>query len=418
MSLAEPTRTLTRETSDAGPSPDEGPGGGRLAVTSRRAGRVVLALAIIGFWVEVAPRYLFGIDPLTKESIVFRYHPRLGWWHEPGKSGVFVKIDCRQPVEINSLGLREREIGYEKPPGLYRVLVLGNSVTVGFEVPAEKVLTRVMEDEFSRVGHKAQVINAACRGWGSDQSLVFLEQEGLKYHPDLVVYVIGGIEPATNMELHRPYRDFGKGYFDLDEGGELTLRNVPVPHYPADAEVFLGEDGRVVERTCAARQAWFLWFRDTVVCRSSACTLLLNTLMSNPALTRFLNDRGAYKARTSAPTSDPRAGRSFRLTSATFKAMKRASERAGARFMLCTPTVDIQPGPEYPAYYEELGIPYWDFLKESRDLFPPGVPLRFKHDAHLNVAGHAAVGRAMARGLIARGLVPASGGAVEGVGRP
>ena len=55
------------------------------------------------------------------------------------------------------------------------------------------------------------------------------------------------------MELHRPYRDFGKGYFDLGDDGALTLRNVPVPHYATDAEVYLGEDGRVVERTCCGQ---------------------------------------------------------------------------------------------------------------------------------------------------------------------
>ena len=407
MSLAEPPQSMTREPTAVPDQARSGEGRGRISVI-RWIGRAALALAIVGFWVEVAPRYLFGIAPLTKESIVFEYHPRLGWWHEPGKSGVFVKIDCRQRVEINSKGLREREIGYQKPPGLYRVLVLGNSVTVGFEVPAEKVLTRVMEDELARLGHPAQVINGACRGWGSDQSLIFLEEEGLKYHPDLVVYVMGGIEPTTNMELHRPYRDFGKGYFELGRDGALTLRNVPVPHYAMDAEVFLGADGQVIERKCATRQAWFLWFRDTVVCRSSACTLLLNTLMTNPALTQFLNARGAYQPKVPVGSNDFRSGLPFRLTAATFQALKGASERAGARFLICAPSVDVEFGPEVPAYFEAVGQPYWDFLKAAGDQFPRGVPLRLKHDAHYNEAGHDAVGRAMARGLIARDLVPAS----------
>ncbi len=411
MSLAQPPRPTTIDPHPAPASPGRGEALGPTGAAFRRIGRAALALAIIGFWVEVAPRYLFGISPLTKESIVFRYHPRLGWWHEPNKTGVFVKIDCRQPVSINSRGLREREIPYVKPPGVYRVLVLGNSVTVGFEVPAEKVLTRVMEDELTKLGHPAQVLNGACRGWGSDQSLLFLEEEGLKYHPDLVVYVFGGIEPSTNMELHRPYREFGKGYFELGDRDALTLRNVPVPIYKEDAEVFLGGDGRVVERTCAARQAWFLWFRDTVVCRSSACTLLLNTLMTNPTLTRLLNDRGAYQAKVPGASDDYLASLPFRLTAATLKEMKRVSERSGARFQLCAPSTDVDLGPEYPKFFEAVGLPYWNFLKEAGDKFPRDTPLRMKHDAHLNEAGHDAVGRTIARGLIARGLVPAPGGA-------
>jgi hypothetical protein len=271
------------------------------------------------------------------------------------------------------------------------------------------VLTRVLEDELTRLGHEAEVINAACRGWGSDQSLLFLEREGLKYRPDLVLYNIGGIEPTTNMELHRPYREFGKGYLELGADGGLTPRNVPVPKYADDAEVYLGDEGRVVERTCSKKQAWFLWFRDTVVCRSSACTLLLNNLMGNPVLSRFLNERGAYKPPDPWEKVDPTASLSFRLTAATFRAMKTNCERAGAKFVLCAPRVDLEPGPEYRGYFEAVGQPYWNFLKESQDDFPRGVPLHLKHDAHLNEAGHDAVGRATARGLIARGLVPASG---------
>ena len=406
MSVAEPTPSVTLEP----PSAAELNRPGRLASTFRVLGRALLALAIIAFWVELVPHYFFGIAPLTKESIVFQYHPRLGWWHEPGKSGVFVKMDSQQLVEINSRGLREREsIGYEKPPGVYRILVLGNSVTVGFEVPPEKTLTRVLETELTRLGHPAQVINAACRGWGSDQALIFLEEEGLKYHPDLVIYNFGGIEPTTNMELHRPYRDFGKGYFELNDATDtLTLKNVPVPPYAMDAEVFLGEDGHPVERKCSPKQAWFLWFRDTVVCRSSACTLLLHTLMTNPVLTRLLNERGAYMPKSFHRENDFRAGRAFRITAATLKTMRRESEAAGARFAICAPAVDTELGPEYPGYFEAAGLPYWNFHKEAHDQFPAGVPLHFNHDAHLNVAGHDVVGRAMARGLIARGLVPAS----------
>jgi lysophospholipase L1-like esterase len=371
---------------------------------------VALALAIVAFWLEGAPRLFFGVRPLTKESIVWRSDPTLGWAHEPNARGLFVKLDCNQEIVINSRGLREREIGYEKPPGTFRILALGNSVAVGFEVPPEAVFTRVLEDELNRRGVRAQVINAACRGWGSDQSLLYLEREGLKYHPDLVLYCIGGIEPSTNLELHKPYRVFGKGYLELGPDGSLTPRNVPVPSYPMDAEVFVDDAGRVVEQPCSAKQAWLLWFRDNVVTRSAACTMALETLSANPLLGRLIAERAGAAAPTSGPEGLEALRRSlaFRTTVATYRAMKRDAESIGARFALCNPaTIDIGPGRDYPLYFAELGQDHWDLGRDTRATIPAGTSYRLKHDAHFNEAGHAAIGRALADGLIRRGLVPA-----------
>jgi lysophospholipase L1-like esterase len=400
-----PTPTLT--TTPAAPRTGSLP-----RTITRWAGRVALALAIVGFWLEVAPRFLFGVQPLTKESIVWEYHPKLGWWHEPGASGTFVKLDCRQPIVINSHGLREREIGHDKPPGVFRILALGNSVTVGFEVPPEAVFTRVLEDELNRRGCRVQVINAACRGWGSDQSLIYLREEGLKYHPDLVVYCVGGIEWATNLELHRPYRTFGKGYFALGPGDALDLRNVPVPEYPADKEIHVDNSGRVVEQPCSSKQAWLLWFRDNVVVRSAACTLVLETLTANPMLGRLLVEGGGFTpaAVTTEGGDEVASFRSqlgFRLLTATYRAMRRDAEAAGARFALCSPsTIDSAPLWTDQEIYKDSGQTLWDLGRARRER-SRGASLRLKHDAHFNAEGHRAIGEALAGELLERGLVPA-----------
>jgi lysophospholipase L1-like esterase len=48
---------------------------------------------------------------------------------------------------INAQGFRDRERVRPKPSGMYRILVLGDSVTFGFGVQPEESFTRLLEAE-------------------------------------------------------------------------------------------------------------------------------------------------------------------------------------------------------------------------------------------------------------------------------
>lgn len=106
----------------------------------------------------------------------------------PGSEGRDTKSEFDVPVKINSHGLRDREFAYEKPPGTYRILVLGDSQTFGFGVHAEesypKVLERILRKEARQ---PVEVINTGVPGSGTAHQLFFLEHQGWKYQPDLVV---------------------------------------------------------------------------------------------------------------------------------------------------------------------------------------------------------------------------------------
>ncbi len=72
------------------------------------------------------------------------------------------------PVEyrINSKGLRDNETTYDKPEGVFRIVVIGDSNTFGVGVPIEKHFTRLLEGYFRDL----EVINLGVGGFGMIRS--------------------------------------------------------------------------------------------------------------------------------------------------------------------------------------------------------------------------------------------------------
>lgn len=168
------------------------------------------------------------------ESVYERYHPVFGWENRPNAETV-VTHDRASPVQRthNSRGLRNpREIPYEKPPGVTRVLLLGDSFFWGYGVNNEEVISAVLQ---TLVAPRVEILNGACSGYGTDQELLWLVEEGIRYQPDVVVV---GLFPANDWEdISTPFR-YGraKPFYRL-EGRRLNIHNVPVPvpHAPVPA---------------------------------------------------------------------------------------------------------------------------------------------------------------------------------------
>jgi len=193
-------------------------------------GSVVLTLLLF----EVVIR-LAGVTPLyvNPEQLIFWQHdPQFGWHHVPGRTGRFRKEDFDTEVRINSRGLRDRDYPHAKPEGVARIVVLGDSLVWGFGVQQEEVFTEVLERNFDSV----EVINGGVSGFATDQELIWLEEEGFRYEPDLVVVVLTGNDTWGNQTdfAHGLYH---KPHYLLDSGGELSLAGSPAPAPPVLARL-------------------------------------------------------------------------------------------------------------------------------------------------------------------------------------
>ena len=94
------------------------------------------------------------------------------------------------PVIINDQGLRGPATPYEKPADTFRVLNLGDSIAMGWGVREEETYGRRLEQSLNSqaaAGGRIEVINAGVPGWNPANELAYLQAEGLRYEPDLIL---------------------------------------------------------------------------------------------------------------------------------------------------------------------------------------------------------------------------------------
>jgi len=87
-------------------------------------------------------------------------------------------------LRTNDLGFRDRPVG-PKLPGEYRIVVLGDSFTVGAGVDFEHIYTRRLEKALG-----ARVVNLAVGGYNIVQYALVLQEVGLHLEPDMVLVAI------------------------------------------------------------------------------------------------------------------------------------------------------------------------------------------------------------------------------------
>jgi len=124
-------------------------------------------------------------------------NPLIGHVHRPNRQARLMGADFK----TNSKGLREREIPYERvAPGL-RILMLGDSFTVGWGVPFEQTFAKRVERLYAARGVNAEVINAGVGNYNTVMEVNYFLNEGNKYRPDVVVlnYIPNDAEPVPPL---------------------------------------------------------------------------------------------------------------------------------------------------------------------------------------------------------------------------
>src|SRR5688572_6268686 len=106
----------------------------------------------------------------------------------------------------NSQGYRDRERVLPRPPGVRRLLSLGDSFAWGASVEFEDAYPQRLERGLTRRRHEPwEVVSLALPGMNTVDHATQLTQEGLAYGPELVLlgFVLNDSEDAVAAETRR-----------------------------------------------------------------------------------------------------------------------------------------------------------------------------------------------------------------------
>ena len=191
--------------------------GGKILLLMVTLPAALLIAEILVRWLRLAPE----VYEIQAGRFSLSSNPLLGYELVP-----FFESNASGPMfdfagKANSLGFRDRDHPLVKPKGVYRVLVLGDSIVQGLYVPSSRdILTAVLERALLEQGDSVEVLNFGVSGYNTRQEVEMLREKGLPFNPDLVVLVfcvndtcldcgnilsfLGRAERQRNTTLRRP----------------------------------------------------------------------------------------------------------------------------------------------------------------------------------------------------------------------
>lgn len=177
---------------------------------------------------------LILIRPLSPPLVPdeYRHHKLV-----PNSYSQFHQRDFQYTQRVNNLGLRGEDRSLQKPEDSYRILMLGDSFTMGKGVNDNQTFSAVLEVELQRqfagcTGGSPEVLNAGVDSYTPILSYIQLSRELYSLKPDLVVLNLD----VSDLIQEAAYRRLAR--YDAD--GEL----IGVPQPPPE-RVSLNERVRV-----------------------------------------------------------------------------------------------------------------------------------------------------------------------------
>lgn len=206
----------------------------------RAGAKVAVNLSLVVAGVLVAVCLLELLVRQFNPQLLYRYPQGLfvndadtGYRLAPGFSGRFDAPEFSTSVHINDAGLRDTRPLGRKLPGTRRILVLGDSFTMGHSVEEGENFTHLVEDGLNAAagGPVFSVLNSGVPGYSTREQLAYLRTRGLALEPDaiLLAFFVGNdVADNASRASHMTVVD-----------GYLTSGDTPPGILPFGARSFL-----------------------------------------------------------------------------------------------------------------------------------------------------------------------------------
>jgi hypothetical protein len=315
---------------------------------------------------------------------------------------------------LNSRGFRTDEYAATRPPGVFRVVVLGDSFTFdSYGVPIEQMWHQVLERELAaRSGRTVEVLSLSAPAVGPRFELRLWELEGRRLEPDLVVlaFFVGndftdeaGIPLEVGLESFLPRHSLA---YRLVRN-LVRLRGIE-SHPPPEVASARDGDGRggyELPSYASTYDPTVPTFDEETFDRVERNRLLA---MAGPDVERFDARFGDAAAVLERLARDVEAtGAAFAVMIIPDQAQTDAGLRRRVRAQLSVPrgALDVdRPQRRLREYLASRRLPHLDLLPVFRP--SAGRGLYKRRDTHWSAAGNRLAGETLADFVMARGLGP------------
>lgn len=161
----------------------------------------ILILASLIFTIAVA-EVMCRIIPLSNDSdpTYKLAHDVLPYSMKPNSEAISIHGNT---IKINSHGLRDYEYSYEKAEGVFRILVLGDSIEFAYGVKMEDGYTKALERRLNALKNKKykaiEIINTGHPVFNTLDRYNYLRLYGLKYAPDMLIVSLNSSDFAVGV---------------------------------------------------------------------------------------------------------------------------------------------------------------------------------------------------------------------------
>lgn len=350
-------------------------------------------------------RLFYSIPPATMDTFnvingdYYRADDELGWLPNPNVDGIHNRSGSFESTfTTNSLGLRDREYALEKPEGVSRIVVVGDSFTWGYGVNDGAIFTEQLERELANW----EVINLGVTAFNLKQEAAYFERLGAQFDPDLLLVAFAQNDIMQSL---------------------IEFRRMPDPKAANESTADSQENGGV-----------FRGIKDALRSKSALYNITAQVVNTSPAMTRLAISLGIKEPLGGLSDLDnnivpalkdypPKVDTAWAELEKDLRDLRDTTSNMGVHLVIAMipalQSVDglalrnsigytiyepddfdfDKPHRMMQALCRDIGIPIVDPLDEFRRLHSEDSPLYLPGDMHFNDRGHRLFARAIREAL-------------------